>query len=271
MPKWLIFLSILSTVISVSSPVVAATLTVADLAPNDLIITEYLANPVGVADASGEYFEIFNTTGNPIDLGGLIVRDDGSNSFTVTALMLAPQSFAVFSSSDGTSLGITPDYIYGGSMALTNTSDEIGLYRLDNTVIHKVAYDDGDNFGAGIAHELDVLNSMTPTLVNGPVSGTDFIAATAILPFNNFGSPGFAGNTNINLAAVPLPASVWMFATALSALGWARRKTCIVARQLGRYGNLNCPPLGASAPGTIIDDACSRRMSSSRLTVSSMA
>lgn len=234
MSKWLVFLSVLSAAIAVSSRAIAAPLTVADLVPNDLVITEYLANPVGISDADGEYFEIFNTTGNPIDLAGLIVRDDGSNSFTVTALQLAPQSFAIFSASDGTSLGITPDYIYAGSMALTNTDDEIGLYRLDDTVIHKVAYDDGDNFGAGIAHELGTLDWMTPTLVNGPVAGMDFIAATATLPFNNFGSPGFAGNTSIDLAAVPLPASFWMFGSALGMLGWARRK----ARTI-RYVSLN--------------------------------
>lgn len=224
MSKWLVLLSVLSAAISVGSRAIAATLTVADLTPNNLIITEYLANPVGVADADGEYFEIYNTTGSLIDLAGLTVRDDGSNSFTVTALLLAPLSFAVFSSSDGTSLGITPDYIYAGSMVLTNTDDEIGLYRLDDTLIHKVAYDDGDNFGAGIAHEMGVLNAMTPTLVNGPAAGTDFVAATAMLPFNNFGSPGFAGNTSIELAAVPLPASAWTFGCALSVLCWARRK-----------------------------------------------
>ena len=224
MANWLVFISILVTAVSVSSRAIATTLTVADLATNDLIITEYLANPVGVADADGEYFEIFNTTPDQIDLGGLVVRDDGSNSFTVTALTIAPQSFAVFSSSDGASLGITPDYIYGSSMALTNTDDEIGLYRQDGAAIHKVIYDDGDNFGAGLAHELGVLELMTPAIVIGPASGTDFIAATAALPFANFGSPGFAGNTHIDLAAVPLPASVWMFGSALSMLGWVRRK-----------------------------------------------
>ncbi len=241
MSKWLVFLSILSAAISVSTRTIAATLTVADLTPNNLIITEYLANPVGVADADGEYFEIFNTTASTIDLAGLSVRDDGSNSFTVTSLLLAPQSFAVFSSSDGTSLGFSPDYIYAGSMALTNTDDEIGLYRLDDTVIHKVTYDDGDNFGAGIAHELGVLNALTPTLVSGPLAGSDFIAATSMLPFNNFGSPGFAGNTSIELAAVPLPAGIWMFGSALSLLGWARRKAHLHYRALPHASNHSSP------------------------------
>ena len=223
MAKWLIFVSFMAAAVSVSPRAFAAILTVTDLAPNDLIITEYLANPVGMDDADGEYFEIFNTTGHLVDLGGLIVRDEGSNTFTVTALTLAAQSFAVFSSSNGASLGIIPDYVYGGSMALTNTDDEIGLYRADGSAIHRLAYDDGDFFGAGIAHELDTLDAVTPAFVNGPASGTVFIAATALLPLGNAGSPGFAGNTKIDLPTVPVPASVWMLGSALGMLGWARR------------------------------------------------
>jgi len=224
MAKWLIFVSFLAAAVSVSTRTVAATLSVADLASNDLVITEYLANPVGVADADGEYFEIFNATASNVDLDGLVIRDDGSNSFTVTALTIAANAFAVFSSSDGSALGIVPDYVYGGSMALTNTDDEIGLYRQDGTAIHQLIYDDGDFFGTGIAHELALLSPATPAILTGPAAGTGFIAATAMLPFDNAGSPGFAGNTTIDLATVPVPASIWMFGSALSMLGWARRK-----------------------------------------------
>ena len=60
MAKWLLFASILSITVSVSSQTFAATLTTANLTPNNLVITEYLANPVGMTDADGEYFEIFN-------------------------------------------------------------------------------------------------------------------------------------------------------------------------------------------------------------------
>ena len=230
MAKWLVFATILSAAASVSSHSYAANLTVENLVPNDLVITEYFANPVGVADADGEYFEIFNATGSTVDLAGLIVRDEGSNSFTVSALTIAAQSFAVFSGSDSTALGITPDYVYGSAMSLTNTDDEIGLYRADGSRIHQVAYDDGDFFGAGIAHELALLDDTTPGIVVGPASGTDFIAASSLLPLDNFGSPGFAGNSTIDLSTVPLPAAVWMFGSALSMLGWARHK----ARQMAR-------------------------------------
>ena len=202
----------------------AATLTAATLTPNSLVITEYLANPVGVSDSEGEYFEVFNATNFDIDLSDLIVRDDGSNSFTVSGLVIAAGSFSVFSNFDGVSLGFTPDYIYSGSMSLTNTDDEIGLFRPDDTLINKVSYSDGDFFGEGVSHELSRLDPDTPSLLFGPQLGSDYIAAVASLSLGNSGSPGHAGGTSIELATVPVPTAVWMFGSALSILGWIRRR-----------------------------------------------
>jgi hypothetical protein len=224
MTRFTIYLSVLFSLPILSTTVGAAILTVAELAPNDLIITEYLADPVGVSDSLGEYFEIFNTTASEVDLTGLAVRDDGSNAFTVSGATIGVGSFAIFSSSDGMSLGLTPDYVYGSSMSLTNTDDEIGLFRPDDMLINRVAYTDGDFFGDGIAHELVSLDPTLSNMLSGPASGSDFAAATLGLPLGNFGSPGFAGGTSIGTPTVPIPASVWMFGSALSILGWIRRK-----------------------------------------------
>lgn len=226
MANWLVFATFIAAALSVSNKTSAATLTVTELTPNNLVITEYMANPIGIADTEGEYIELFNTTNDSINLDGLIVRDQGSNAFTVSTLLIAPHSFAVLANADGSALGFTPDFIYGSSMALTNSDDEIGLYRPDGTAINAVTWDDGDFFAAGVAHELGMLDSATPPLLNGPAAGLDYIAATAPLLLDNFGSPGFAGNTDINLATVPIPASVWMFTSALSLLGLARRRAC---------------------------------------------
>jgi hypothetical protein len=217
-------IAISTALILLSSGASAAILNTATLTPNSLVITEYLANPIGVSDSEGEYFEIFNTTNSDIDLSDLIIRDDGSNSFTVSGLMIAAGSFSIFSNFDGVSLGFTPDYIYAGSMSLTNTDDEIGLFRPDDTLINKVSYSDGDFFGDGIAHELDKLNRNTPSSLFGPGLGSDYVAAVSALSLGNFGSPGGAGGTSINLAPVPVPAAVWMFGSALSILGWIRRR-----------------------------------------------
>jgi hypothetical protein len=202
----------------------AAEIDVAGLGPNDLVITEYLANPVGVGDSDGEYFEIFNTTNHDIDLTGLIVRDDGSNQFTVAAGMIAPWSFAVFASADGGAIGLAPDYVYGSGMTLTNSDDEIGLYRPDDALINKVTYTDGDWYGPGVAHELGVLDAALATLTMGPTLGDDFVGATSSLLLGNFGSPGSAGNSRIDAPPVPLPASAWLFGSAVGVLGWVRRR-----------------------------------------------
>jgi hypothetical protein len=224
MAKNTVYLSILLQLLLVSATSGATTLNVTELSPNDLIITEYLADPIGVSDSLGEYFEIYNTTSADIDLTGLAVRDDGSNAFTVSGATIGAGAFAIFSSSDGMSLGLVPDYVYGGSMSLTNTDDEIGLFRPDDTLISKITYTDGDFFGDGIAHELASLSLATSTLLIGPSSGTDFIAAIDGLPLGNFGSPGYAGGTIVDTPVVPIPAAVWMFGSALSILGWVRRK-----------------------------------------------
>lgn len=224
MIKWSVCIAVLAALLSANATACTVVMQAHDLAPNSLIITEYLANPVGVSDAQAEYFELYNTTPFDIDMTGIVVRDDGSNSFTVSGLIIAARSFAVFSSTDGAALGLTPDYVYGSSMSLTNTDDEIGLFRPDDTLISKVAYTDGDFFGAGIAHELAMLNLAGPSLLLGPSIGTDFIAAVTALPLGNFGSPGFAGRTAINGPAVPVPAAVWMFGSALSILGWVRHR-----------------------------------------------
>jgi hypothetical protein len=217
-------LTVIGLLLTATAPTIAATLSVADLTANDLVVTEYLANPVGVSDTSGEYFEIYNRTLDGIDLAGLIVRDDGSNTFTVSSLLLPAGGFAVFANSDGVALGLSPAYMYGSAMALTNSADEIGLYRPDDTLINKVMYSDGDSFGAGIAHELDVISASLPSVTGGPTLGSDFIAATAILNLGNFGSPGAAGNTRLEAPTVPLPAGAWLLSSALALLAGRRKR-----------------------------------------------
>jgi len=197
----------------------AATLSLAELAPGDLLISEYLANPVTVSDAGSEYFEIYNSRSEAVDLAGLLVRDTGSNQFTVGALILPPRGFAVLSNGDGTALGFTPDYQYSG-MTLSNTADEILLLDGGGRLLQRLDYSDGDAFGPGVSHELAQLLPARNGLL-GPLAGGDFIAASLPLAAGNFGSPGSPGNS---LAAVPVPAAAWLFATALGLLGACRRR-----------------------------------------------
>ncbi len=205
-----------------SSLAPAATLGLDDLNPGDLQITEYLANPVGIADQEGEYFEVFNRRSEPVNLSGLTVSDEGSNSFTVDGLILGARAFAIFSNGDGSALAFSPDYQYGGSMSLTNTDDEILLIGSANQVLQSLKYSDGDAFGAGVAHEL-ILGDSSKSELLGPNLGGDYRFATDSLNLDNFGSPGRGGNTQFDSPVVPLPAAAWLFGSALISLLRLRR------------------------------------------------
>ncbi len=205
----------------------AATLTMADLLPGDLLITEYLANPVNASDAGSEYFELYNSRADAVDLSGLRVRDEGSNQFVIAGLVIPAGGLAVLSNGDGAALGFSPDYQYSG-MTLGNTADEILLLGSGDTLLQRLDYGDGDAFGAGVAHELAQLLPGQLGLA-GPPAGMDFIAASLPLAAGNVGSPGSFGNS---LPAIPLPPAAWLFATALGLLGICRRQACLACARL---------------------------------------
>jgi len=201
---------------------VTLALGIADLAPGDLVITEYLANPTGAADTEAEYFEIFNRRTEAVELTGMVVRDEGSNEFIVDSLSIGAGQFAVFSNGNGTALGFDVDFNYGNALALTNGADEVVLTQADGAEIFRLTYSDGDFFGAGVAHELVRMAAGLSTAV-GPVTGMDYQAAVTSLLLDNFGSPGGAGQTE--LVPVPVPATAWLLGSALGCTGaWARRR-----------------------------------------------
>ncbi|HHO50831.1 MAG TPA: lamin tail domain-containing protein, partial [Deltaproteobacteria bacterium] len=115
----------------------------AGLQPGDLVINEIIQNPAAVADGNGEWFEVYNASGQTVDLEGLIVRDDGGESFTVTGPLLTPAGgYLVFgvNSNLATNGGVVVDYDYNG-MFLSNADDEIVLEAPGGVVIDAVAYD----------------------------------------------------------------------------------------------------------------------------------
>ncbi len=110
--------------------------------PGDLVITEIMQDPAAVGDASGEWFEIYNASASSIDLDGLVVQDDGTDSFTITgSLVLATGDYALLANNgDGGTNGGLPsvDYVYSG-FTLDNTEDEIVLMS-GPVEIDRVAY-----------------------------------------------------------------------------------------------------------------------------------
>ena len=119
-------------------------------APGDLIITEIMKDPDnGVSDAAGEWFEVLNATDSWLDVGQLVIRDNGSDFFAPytynnrkDALLLAPRKTFVFGKTKDARLngGAKVDAAFGDALTLANTSDEIILEVSGVGEIDRVEY-----------------------------------------------------------------------------------------------------------------------------------
>ena len=118
--------------------------------PGDVVINEIMQNPLAVSDTNGEWFELYNTSGYPIDLNGWKITDAGAEQHRIAThdpLWLPPDSYLVLGrntdpSSNG-GVGITYQY---SNFTLGNTDDEIILLDGTGTEIDRVAYDGGPVF-----------------------------------------------------------------------------------------------------------------------------
>ena len=106
-------------------------------AADDLLISEFLASPAQ-GGSEGEWFEVYNNTGVTVNLHGLRVQDVATTPqrFTIASdLIMEPSSYAIFARTEG-GLGasIIPDYVFGTSMTLANTDDEIVILSGDRQI-----------------------------------------------------------------------------------------------------------------------------------------
>jgi cysteine-rich repeat protein len=114
-------------------------------APGDVIITEIMKNPEAVADAAGEWFELYNATAGEIDLNAWEIEDkDGEHHriFTSGGLTIASHAYAVLgiAASGDANGGVPVLYQYSG-FTLSNTSDEVILFS-GAVVVDQVYYNE---------------------------------------------------------------------------------------------------------------------------------
>jgi hypothetical protein len=156
----------------------------------DLVITEIMRNPSAVSDSNGEWFEVHNPRDFNLDVNGLVVQDDGVDSFAVSASILVPPGGYLVLGSNGdpnTNGGVSVDFVWS-SFILANSIDEIDLFG-GAVRIDRVAYD-GTTFPitAGAAMSLDP--NSTNTSDNDV--GSNWCEATTLLSGGDFGTPGTA-------------------------------------------------------------------------------
>jgi PKD repeat protein len=125
-----------------------AYITVTDPFASILMITEIMQNPTTTIDASGEWFEVFNPTNNPINMNGWKIKDNGTDLHTISSSLIVPvKGFVVLGYSSNTVIngGYTCNYQYA-TFLLGNAGDEIVLLDPSNNEIDRVEYDGGPSW-----------------------------------------------------------------------------------------------------------------------------
>ncbi len=160
-------------------------------APGDLVISEIMQNPASVGDTQGEWIEVYNPTGETIDMEGWTVGDGVAESHTIDAggsLPVPAGGFAVLGRNGDVMLngGYTPDYVYS-SMTLGNSADQV-VIREGGTTIDSVAYDGGVLFPDPTGASMEL---------TGPASDNNDGAmweenVTDVYGDGDFGTPGAA-------------------------------------------------------------------------------
>jgi hypothetical protein len=182
------FLTLALILTSVTVPVASASPTLA--AAGDVVITEIMQNPSAVGDSAGEWFELYNATGSPIDINGWTILDEGIDTHVIAnggPLEIPAGGFLVLGVNADTSTngGVVVDYAYGSGWYLSNGDDEIVLLDESSTEIDRVAYDGGTAFpdpnGAAMA-------LADPALDN--TDGGNWCVATTPYGDGDAGTPG---------------------------------------------------------------------------------
>lgn len=126
--------------------------------PGDLVFSEFMVNPQVVPDEVGEWVELYNTSGTPIDVAGYSFHDDDSDSWILTGpLVVQPHDYLVLCADMNPNVngGVDCDGWFlrdpmGEGLALANSPDEIVLSRPDGVQIDWVHYEP-EWFQAGAA------------------------------------------------------------------------------------------------------------------------
>ena len=181
----------------------------------ELVITEFLPNPDHVNDNAGEFFEVFNTTGNAIDIEGWVLKDLGTESVTLdnggAGIVVPPSSYFVLGRSTDPAVngGIQVDYDYSanGNFNLSNSMDEIVLMDTPTTEVDRVEYGKGWLLDGGRSTALDV--TMIDAVANDDPANWSLSTCTIVGPNPicnpDQATPGLANDQCLTMPCPPPP------------------------------------------------------------------
>ncbi len=140
------------------------------LIPNDLVISEYMNDSSAIADTQGEWFEIYNTQKECINLQGIVIAsaNDSKPHVIAASVIVPPKSYAILCKDKATmaAIGIPCAYAFGGAINLGNSSDTIEL-KAGDTVIDAVAYT------STFIHPVGASRSLNPQKIDGMLNDSE--------------------------------------------------------------------------------------------------
>ena len=168
-----------------------------DAEEGDLVFSEMLVNPEVVEDEKGEWIELYNTSGHPIDVAGYNFHDDDVDAWILDGpLVVQGHDYLVLCAEMDTAIngGVPCDGWFfrdssGNGLALSNKTDELVLTRPDGVEIDWLQYL-SDWFTPGVATGVD------PAFLEGGANndGANWCDQTTVV--STGGEPGTPGLEN---------------------------------------------------------------------------
>ncbi|MBM4358869.1 MAG: lamin tail domain-containing protein [Deltaproteobacteria bacterium] len=128
------------------------------LIPGDLVITEIMNDSSSLSDNQGEWFELYNTQSECIDLKGVVFesQNDSKPHVVASSVIVKPKSRVLICRDKAAlaALGVSCDYSVGSSITLGNSSDTLNV-KAGTLVIDGVVYSSTFIQPVGASRSLD--------------------------------------------------------------------------------------------------------------------
>jgi hypothetical protein len=196
---------------------------VISVSPGDLVINEIMQNPNAVFDSAGEWFELFNTTGSPIDINGWTIQDNDIDSYVInngSPLIVPAGGYLVLGNNadSSTNGGVPVGYEYGPGFFLANGADELVLLDRASREIDRVEWDNGLTFPDPTGASMALLD---PTLDNNV--GANWVESSVPFGAGDYGTPS-AANFPATNGKVPESTTIALMGLGLAGLGFSRSR-----------------------------------------------
>jgi predicted extracellular nuclease len=157
--------------------------------PDSVVINEIMQNPSAVSDSNGEWFELFNTTADDIDIDLWTVNDNGSNVFVINngaPLIVPAGGFLLLGNNadESSNGGVSVDYEYA-DFFLANGDDEIVLLDGSLAEVDRVEWDGGPGFPDPTGASMALIDTALDNNV-----GANWCTAASSFGAGDSGTPG---------------------------------------------------------------------------------